>query len=216
MHPVEIFYTQEPERDYFEAAMRTVLQIHASEPAGDILVFLTGAAEIDQACSKIEQEVRRMGGDCGPVKIIPLYSSLPPQKQQRIFEEAPVNRRANGKPGRKIVISTNIAETSLTIDGVVYVVDSGFSKQKVYNPRIRVESLLVTPISKVLPRYFSSASCSLKLKLCFRRLPSSGRGERGGRSRARRFGCTRSDRSRWTCRTRRSPRSCVPTWATWC
>eukprot|EP01083_Nonionella_stella_P011583 32863_1 len=146
MHPVEIFYTQEPERDYFEAAVRTVLQIHACEPRGDILVFLTGAAEIDQACNKIEQEVRKMGSDCGPVKIFALYSSLPPAKQQRIFDDAPVSR--NGKPGRKIVISTNIAETSLTIDGVVYVVDSGFSKQKVYNPRIRVASLLVTPISK--------------------------------------------------------------------
>eukprot|EP00484_Ammonia_sp_Unknown_P027540 CAMPEP_0197033816 /NCGR_PEP_ID=MMETSP1384-20130603/12114_1 /TAXON_ID=29189 /ORGANISM="Ammonia sp." /LENGTH=753 /DNA_ID=CAMNT_0042463675 /DNA_START=27 /DNA_END=2288 /DNA_ORIENTATION=- len=146
MHPVEIFYTQEPERDYFEAAVRTVLQIHAAEPAGDVLVFLTGAAEIDQACNKIEQEVRKMGSDVGPVKVLPLYSSLPPAKQQRIFESAPP--AMNGKPGRKIVISTNIAETSLTIDGVVYVVDSGFSKQKVYNPRIRVASLLVTPISK--------------------------------------------------------------------
>jgi len=146
MHPVEIFYTQEPERDYFEACVRTVIQIHCGEPKGDILVFLTGAAEIDQACTRIEQEVGRMGSDVGPVKVVPLYSSLPPNKQQRIFEDAPVSR--NGKPGRKIVISTNVAETSLTIDGVVYVVDSGFSKQKVYNPRIRVASLLVTPISK--------------------------------------------------------------------
>ena len=64
------------------------------------------------------------------MKIIPLYSTLPPQLQQRIFESAPPTK-PNGGIGRKVVVSTNIAETSLTIDGVVFVIDPGFSKQKV-------------------------------------------------------------------------------------
>lgn len=81
------------------------------------------------------------------VQVLPLYSSLPPRQQQRIFEDAP-EALPGGPAGRKIVISTNIAETSLTIDGIVYVIDPGFSKQKVYNPRQRVESLLVSPISR--------------------------------------------------------------------
>jgi len=147
LFPVQIFYTQEPERDYFEAAIRTCCQIHMLEPEGDVLLFLTGAAEIDQAVKRITDEISKMGPETGDCMCLPLYSSLPTHLQQRIFENAPPKNKA-GVPGRKIIVSTNIAETSLTIDGIVYVIDPGFSKQKVYNPRIRVESLLVTPISK--------------------------------------------------------------------
>lgn len=99
------------------------------------------------ACKKIRAEVENLGADAGKLNVIPLYSTLPPSAQQRIFDPPPPDR-PNGAIGRKVVISTNIAETSITIDGVVYVIDPGFSKQKVYNPRVRVESLLVTPISK--------------------------------------------------------------------
>lgn len=148
LHPVEIFYTPEPERDYLEAAIRTAVQLHQCEPEGDILLFLTGEQEIEDACRKIAGEIGGLGDDVGPVDVYPLYSSLPPNQQQRIFNKAPPARTPNGPPGRKIIASTNIAETSLTIDGIVYVIDPGFSKQKVYNPRIRVESLLVTPISR--------------------------------------------------------------------
>jgi pre-mRNA-splicing factor ATP-dependent RNA helicase DHX15/PRP43 len=147
LHPVEIFYTEAPEQDYLEAAIRTAVQIHLCEPTGDILVFLTGEEEIEDACRKIANEVRN-SADAGPITTLPLYSTLPPALQQRIFDPAPKNKNPNGPPGRKCVVSTNIAETSLTIDGVVYVIDPGFAKQKVYNPRIRVESLLVSPISQ--------------------------------------------------------------------
>ncbi|KAF4954626.1 hypothetical protein FSARC_12066 [Fusarium sarcochroum] len=169
-HPVEIFYTPEPERDYVEAAIRTVLQIHASEPEGDVLLFLTGEDEIEDACRKISLEADELMRevDAGPLAVYPLYGTLPPHQQQRIFDKAPPPLRKGGRPGRKVIISTNIAETSLTIDGIVYVVDPGFSKQKIYNPRIRVESLLVSPISKASAQQRAGRAGRTKPGKCFR------------------------------------------------
>uniref|UniRef100_A0A8C4I4Y5 ATP-dependent RNA helicase DHX15 n=1 Tax=Dicentrarchus labrax TaxID=13489 RepID=A0A8C4I4Y5_DICLA len=167
-HPVEIFYTPEPERDYLEAAIRTVIQIHMCEvEEGDALLFLTGQEEIDEACKRIKREVDDLGPEVGDIKIIPLYSTLPPQQQQRIFEPPPPNK-PNGAIGRKVVVSTNIAETSLTIDGVVFVIDPGFAKQKVYNPRIRVESLLVTAISKASAQQRAGRAGRTRPGKCFR------------------------------------------------
>lgn len=166
--PVEIFYTPEPEKDYLEAAIRTVIQIHTcEEEAGDILLFLTGQEEIEEACKRLKREVDSLGLDVGELKCIPLYSTLPPAQQQRIFEPAPPPK-ANGAIGRKVVVSTNIAETSLTIDGVVFVIDPGFSKQKVYNPRIRVESLLVSPISKASAQQRAGRAGRTRAGKCFR------------------------------------------------
>lgn len=166
--PVEIFYTPEAEKDYLEASIRTVVQIHmCEETEGDILLFLTGQEEIDEACKKIQKEVENMGNDVGEIKCIPLYSTLPPNLQQRIFEPAPP-KRENGAIGRKVVVSTNIAETSLTIDGVVFVIDPGFSKQKIFNPRVRVESLLVTAISKASAQQRAGRAGRTKPGKCFR------------------------------------------------
>lgn len=130
-HSVEIFYTPEPEKDYLEAAIRTVIQIHVCEEIeGDLLLFLTGQEEIEEACKRIKREMDNLGPEVGELKCIPLYSTLPPNLQQRIFEPAPPTK-SNKAIGRKVVVSTNIAETSLTIDGVVFVIDPGFAKQKV-------------------------------------------------------------------------------------
>ena len=169
-HPVEIFYTPEPERDYLEASLRTVLQIHASEPEGDILLFLTGEEEIEDACRKIKLETDEMirEADAGPLTVYPLYGTLPPNQQQKIFEPAPSPHKKGGRPGRKCIVSTNIAETSLTIDGIVYVVDPGFSKQKIYNPRIRVESLLVSAISKASAQQRAGRAGRTRPGKCFR------------------------------------------------
>jgi len=131
-YPVEVFYTSEPEKDYIEAAVRTAVQIHQCESPGDVLVFLTGEDEIEDVCRRIRSEADRLDPDkCGPLVVYPMYSTLPQRQQDEIFKSAPAARVPGGIPGRKIVVSTNIAETSLTIDGIVFVVDPGFSKQKV-------------------------------------------------------------------------------------
>lgn len=166
-HPVEIFYTAEPERDYLEAAIRTVVQIHNSEPPGDVLMFLTGEEEIENACRALRKEATRYP-DSGEIMAVPLYSSLPPLQQQKIFEKPPGPKYQGGPSGRKVVVATNIAETSITIDGIVYVVDPGFSKQKVYNPRIRVESLLVSPVSKASASQRAGRAGRTQPGKCFR------------------------------------------------
>lgn len=144
-YPVEILYTKEPEPDYLDASLITVMQIHLSEPPGDILVFLTGQEEIDTSCEILYDRMRALGPSVPELIVLPVYSALPSEMQSRIFEPAP--------PGaRKVVLATNIAETSITIDGIYYVVDPGFVKQNAYDARLGMDSLVVTPISQAQAR----------------------------------------------------------------
>ena len=129
---------------------------------------MTGEAEIEQACTDLRDQAQALGKDMPELVVYPLYSSLTPQQQRKIFLPAPGPRVPGGPPGRKVVVSTNIAETSLTIDGIVYVVDPGFSKQKVYNPRIRVESLLVSPISRASARQRAGRAGRTRPGKCYR------------------------------------------------
>ncbi|XP_074281252.1 putative pre-mRNA-splicing factor ATP-dependent RNA helicase DEAH5 [Silene latifolia] len=140
--PVEILYVKEAETDYCDAALKTVLQIHLLEAEGDILLFLTGQEEIDYACEYLYQKMKALGNNQVPELIIlPAYGALPSDMQSRIFDPAPPGKR-------KVVVATNIAEASLTIDGIFYVVDPGFAKQNVYNPKLGLDSLVITPISQ--------------------------------------------------------------------
>ncbi|KAF8365082.1 hypothetical protein HHK36_032913 [Tetracentron sinense] len=139
--PVEINYTKAPEANYLDAAIVSVLQIHVTEPPGDILVFFTGQEEIETAEAILKHRTRGLGTKIAELIICPIYANLPTELQAKIFEPTP-------EGARKVVLATNIAETSLTIDGIKYVIDPGFCKMKSYNPRTGMESLLITPISK--------------------------------------------------------------------
>ena len=136
-YPVEVLYTKEPESDYLDASLITIMQIHLSEPKGDILLFLTGQEEIDTACEILYERMKALGPEVPELIILPVYSALPSEIQSRIFDPAP--------PGaRKVIIATNYAETSITIDGIYYVIDPGFVKQNAYDPRLGMDSLVVT------------------------------------------------------------------------
>jgi pre-mRNA-splicing factor ATP-dependent RNA helicase DHX38/PRP16 len=117
------------------------LTIHLSHPEGDILVFMTGQDDIEATCFALADKIQENPTGFPPLLILPIYSQLPSDLQARIFQKAP--------PGtRKCIIATNIAETSLTVDGIKYVIDTGYCKLKVYNPRIGMDALQVTPISQ--------------------------------------------------------------------
>jgi pre-mRNA-splicing factor ATP-dependent RNA helicase DHX16 len=162
MFPVDIYYTKSPEADYVDAAVVTVLQIHVSQPLnGDILVFLTGQEEIETAAEILTQRSRNLGSRIPELMICPVYANLPSEQQAKIFEKTP-------KGARKVVLATNIAETSLTIDGICYVIDTGFNKQKSYNARSGMESLVVTPVSQAAANQRAGRAGRTQPGKCFR------------------------------------------------
>jgi ATP-dependent RNA helicase DHX8/PRP22 len=159
--PVEILYTRDPESDYLDASLYTVMQIHLSEPAGDILLFLTGQEEIDTAAEILYERMKALGPMVPELIVLPVYSALPSEMQSRIFEPTP--------PGaRKVVIATNVAETSITIDGIYYVVDPGFVKQNAYDAKLGMDSLIVTPISQAQARQRSGRAGRTGPGKCYR------------------------------------------------
>uniref|UniRef100_A0A8D0HBU4 Activating signal cointegrator 1 complex subunit 3 n=1 Tax=Sphenodon punctatus TaxID=8508 RepID=A0A8D0HBU4_SPHPU len=159
--PVDIYYTKAPEADYLEACVVSVLQIHVTQSPGDILVFLTGQEEIEACCEMLQDRCRRLGSKIAELLVLPIYANLPSDMQAKIFEPTP--------PGaRKVVVATNIAETSLTIDGIIYVIDPGFCKQKSYNARTGMESLIVTPCSRASANQRAGRAGRVAAGKCFR------------------------------------------------
>ncbi|KAH7984342.1 hypothetical protein HPB52_019567 [Rhipicephalus sanguineus] len=159
--PVDIYYTKAPEADYLDACVVTVLQIHITQPLGDILVFLTGQEEIEACQEMLMERTRKLGSKIRELVILPIYANLPTEMQAKIFEPTPTG-------ARKVVLATNIAETSLTIDGIIYVIDPGFCKQNSYNARTGMDSLVVTPISKASARQRSGRAGRVAAGKCFR------------------------------------------------
>eukprot|EP00049_Salpingoeca_infusionum_P009535 m.161443 g.161443 ORF g.161443 m.161443 type:complete len:1244 (+) comp14363_c0_seq1:130-3861(+) len=137
--PVDKYFTKNPVDDYVEAAVKQAIQLHLQPNPGDILIFMTGQADIEVTCNVLAERLEAAGEDVPPLNILPIYSQLPSDLQAKIFAKSEV---------RKCVVATNIAETSLTLDGIMYVIDSGFCKLKCFNPRIGIDDLRIYPVSK--------------------------------------------------------------------
>ncbi|KAK1541817.1 helicase associated domain-containing protein [Colletotrichum paranaense] len=138
--PVDVMFHRSPVEDYVDQAVQQVLAIHVSMDQGDILVFMTGQEDIEVTCELIQKRLDALN-DPPKLSILPIYSQMPADLQAKIFDRA--------APGvRKCIVATNIAETSLTVDGIKYVVDAGYSKMKVYNPKMGMDTLQITPISQ--------------------------------------------------------------------
>lgn len=137
--PVEVLHHSTPVEDFVDAAVKQVISIHLQSGPGDILVFMTGQEDIEATCEIIAERLTLLDNPA-PLDILPIYSQMPADLQARIFQPAK-------KGTRKVIIATNIAETSLTVDGIMYVVDTGYSKMKVYNPKMGMDMLQVAPIS---------------------------------------------------------------------
>lgn len=166
LFPVATYYTRQSQSDYLDAALKTIYSIHMKQPAGDILVFLTGQDEIDGLEKSIYQYAHNLPPSYLKLLVCPLYAALPANKQQQAFNPTPPHTR-------KVILSTNIAETSVTISGIRYVVDCGFAKLRKYQNGLKLESLLVAPISKSSARQRAGRAGREAPGSCFRLYPES-------------------------------------------
>ncbi|KAG9236239.1 P-loop containing nucleoside triphosphate hydrolase protein [Amylocarpus encephaloides] len=160
-YPVDVLYLETPAEDYVERAVQTVFDIHTKEPDGDILVFLTGREEIDNAVQGISERAANLHPRAQALMPLPLYAGLSTEQQMYVFEEAPEDTR-------KVIFSTNIAEASITIDGIVHVVDTGFVKLRAFNPLTGIETLTATPISKASATQRAGRAGRTRPGKCFR------------------------------------------------
>jgi ATP-dependent RNA helicase DHX8/PRP22 len=171
LHEVQIVYSDDIKsirtQYYVDAAVDAALEVHRTQPLGDVLVFLPGQEDIDRACKLLGERIdlfHEDGIELFDVVILPVYSALAPELQYRIFQKTPENCR-------KILFSTNICETSLTVDGIVYVIDPGLVKQKQFTPgfgQVSVDSLVIVPISKVAATQRAGRAGRTQKGICWR------------------------------------------------
>lgn len=144
-YPIQIYHKENPVANYLVETVETIIDIHESNrlASGKILAFLTGQDEVEKVCDELENYSQTSSSrlELRNLIILPLYASLKSEEISKVFDEY-------GKNDRVCIISTNIAETSLTINNVAFVVDCGFTKLKMFDCDTGIDSLVRVPISK--------------------------------------------------------------------
>jgi ATP-dependent RNA helicase DDX35 len=160
MFPVSVSYLAQPAPDYVVAAVEAVLALHADGAPGDVLVFLPGQAEIEAAVAMLRDSTpaRRVPPTLLPA---PLFSGLPPAAQLAAFAPPP-------RGCRKVVLATSVAETSITLEGVGYVVDSCFAKATYFDARAGVQALVTLPASRAACAQRAGRAGRLRPGACYR------------------------------------------------
>uniref|UniRef100_A0A670ILY8 Pre-mRNA-splicing factor ATP-dependent RNA helicase PRP16 n=1 Tax=Podarcis muralis TaxID=64176 RepID=A0A670ILY8_PODMU len=158
--PVDVLFSKTPQEDYVEAAVKQALQVHLSSAPGDILIFMPGQEDIEVTSEQIVEHLEELE-NAPALAVLPIYSQLPSDLQAKIFQKAPDGVR-------KCIVATNIAETSLTVDGIMFVIDSGYCKLKVFNPRIGMDALQIYPISQANANQRSGRAGRTGPGQCFR------------------------------------------------
>lgn len=139
--PVSKMYLSESTESIVDTMLRCIIQVNITEPEGDILCFLPGQEEIDECVGTLAKVAPFLPKEAPLIEPFPLYAALSPLQQLKVFAKYP-------RGHRKVVVATNIAETSVTISGVKYVIDSGLRKIKVWRHQLGISTLLTTPISQ--------------------------------------------------------------------
>uniref|UniRef100_A0A914BWD0 RNA helicase n=1 Tax=Acrobeloides nanus TaxID=290746 RepID=A0A914BWD0_9BILA len=164
-YPVSTFYTKTGAPNYLDATVDLVIKIHKNEQPGDILAFLTGQDEVELACDRLREQSKNLK-DCDKLWVVPMYGGLSAREQLKAFDSTAYRTR-------KVVVATNIAEASVTIPGIAAVIDCGFVKMRVINPKNGIETLMVIPISQSSAEQRAGRAGRIRPGKCYRLYPES-------------------------------------------
>lgn len=163
-YPVDVRFEKSSVLDPVAAAVNKAVDTHLScDPKeGDILVFMSGQEDVEVTCAKITETLEQLKDTNPPeLKVEPLYSQLSSERQSEIF-------KVNTGGLRRCIVATNIAETSVTLDGIRFVIDNGYCKMKVFNSRVGMDSLQIYPISQASANQRAGRAGRTAPGICYR------------------------------------------------